>query len=182
MLCSADVCISLAGADTSAISLRSIFYHLLKNPSTYHKVVNEIDEADAGGRLSRIVSYEESLRLPYLQAVIKEAHRICPPVGMMLERVVPPGGAAFGDTLLPGGTIVGINSWVPCRDASIYPEPNTFRPERWLEADEGRLKLMERNHFVVSQMPDKPIWTMITDWDRSSAQATAAALGRMLLW
>lgn len=57
---------SLAGSDTTAIVLRACFYYLLKNPRCYTKLVAEIDEADASGRLSRFVSHDESLRLRYL--------------------------------------------------------------------------------------------------------------------
>lgn len=57
---------SLAGSDTTAISLRACFYYLMKTPSTHKKLMAEIDEADAKNQLSDFVTYEESLRLPYL--------------------------------------------------------------------------------------------------------------------
>jgi cytochrome P450 len=57
---------SLAGSDTTAISLRACFYYLIKNPKTYQNLVAEIDEADKRGQLSTYVTYEECLRLPYL--------------------------------------------------------------------------------------------------------------------
>ena len=69
-----------------------------------------------------------------------------PAVGQLLERVVPEGGARLGDFSLPEGTVVGMNPWVAARDQSTYgPDAYSFRPERWLEADAERLKVMERN-------------------------------------
>lgn len=63
----ADYTISrLAGSDTTAISLRAIFYYLIKNPRTYQKLVLEILDADRTGKLSIFVKYEECLKLPYL--------------------------------------------------------------------------------------------------------------------
>lgn len=47
-------------------------------------------------------------------------------------------------------TIVGINSWVAHRDASIFgPDANQFKPERWLTSDKEKLSLMERNWMPV---------------------------------
>ena len=57
---------SIAGSDTTAISLRAIFYHLMKNGRVYKKLQEEIDVADQEGKLSEFVTYEECLRLPYL--------------------------------------------------------------------------------------------------------------------
>jgi cytochrome P450 len=36
---------------------------------------------------------------------------------------------------VPGGTIVAINPWVVARDESVVgPDPDCFKPERWLTA------------------------------------------------
>jgi cytochrome P450 len=56
----------LAGSDTTGISLRSIFYYLLHDKSTYKTLQNEIDEADRAGKLSPIITFSESLELEYL--------------------------------------------------------------------------------------------------------------------
>jgi hypothetical protein len=56
----------LAGSDTTAISLRAIIYFLVKNASAYHKLQEEIDEADQSGRISKYITYAECLELPYL--------------------------------------------------------------------------------------------------------------------
>ena len=64
-----------AGSDTTAISLRAILYYLLKNPSTMRKLEKEIDDMAEKGLISDPVTYQQSCRMPYLQAVIKEAVR-----------------------------------------------------------------------------------------------------------
>jgi cytochrome P450 len=138
-----------AGADTTAISLRSMFYYLCKNPRVYDKVVAEIDSMEAEGRLSEIITFAESNQMPYLQAAMKEAMRLHPAVGMLLERVVPEEGATIAGKYLPGGTIVGANPWVVARDPDVYGQDvDVFRPERWLEANPAQLKLMERNFLA----------------------------------
>ena len=138
-----------AGSDTTAISLRSMFYYLCKNPDAYQKLVAEIDEADTQGRLSDPITFAESNQMLYLQASMKEAMRMHPAVGLLLERVVPEEGATIAGKYLPAGTIIGANPWVVARDKSVYGEDaDHFRPERWLEADATRLKLMDRNYLA----------------------------------
>ncbi|GAD97031.1 putative P450 monooxygenase [Paecilomyces variotii No. 5] len=139
----------LAGSDTTAISLRSLFYYLNKHPRCMKKVVEEIDEADSKGELSPFVTFAEGNRLKYFQACMKEALRMHPAVGLLLERVVPEGGANFGNVYLPAGTVVGMNPWVLGYDKKVYGEDvDVYRPERWLEADRETYKLMDRNYFA----------------------------------
>lgn len=142
---------SFAGSDTTAISLRSLFYYLCKNAACYSRLMTEIDDLDRAGKLSEPVSFAEANKMKYLQACMKEAMRMHPAVGQLLERVVPEGGAALSGHWLPQGTIVGVNPWVPSRDRSTYgKDADVYRPERWLEADAAHLKLMERNFLAVS--------------------------------
>lgn len=138
-----------AGSDTTAASLRAIFYYLCRTPSAYEKLQAELDSADEKGELSDPVTFAEAQKLPYFQAVIKEALRMHPAVGLLLERVVPSSGCTLGAHTLPPGTVVGMNPWIAARDPAVYgSDAFTFRPERWLEASEEQLKAMERNFLA----------------------------------
>jgi cytochrome P450 len=100
-----------AGSDTTAIALRAIIYFLLRHPRILDKVVAEIDEADRRGSLTTPISDRESIaHLPYLGAVIKEAMRLHPSVGLILERHVPKGGISVCNKHIPAGTTIGINA------------------------------------------------------------------------
>jgi cytochrome P450 len=101
-----------AGSDTTAITLSSIFYHLLKYPKTYHRLQDEIDTAAKEGRVSNPVTFKEAQELPYLQAVIKEALRMHPATGLPMQRIVPREGTTIAGRFIPGGSSVGINAWV----------------------------------------------------------------------
>ena len=141
----------LAGNDTTAASLRAIFYYLCRTPSAHQKVLAELDEAIRDGKLSDPITFAEAQDLKYFQAVVKEALRMHPAVGLLLERVVPRGGSEVGGVWLAGGTVVEINPWVAARDKEVYGEDSEiFKPERWLDADEKGLKAMERNFLAVS--------------------------------
>jgi len=82
---------------------------------------------------------------------MKEAMRLNPGVSFPLERIVPEGGAELCGQKLREGTIVGINPVVVHHDRGIFGDDAAqFRPERWLEASEEHLKLMERTLLTVS--------------------------------
>lgn len=67
-----------AGSDTTAISFRSLFYHLMRTPAAYEKLQAEIDQAFEDGRLSEMPTFQEASKLPYLDACIKEGLRVYP--------------------------------------------------------------------------------------------------------
>lgn len=74
-----------------------------------------------------------------------------PAVGQLLERLVPARGETVAGVWLPEGTVVGVNPWVVARDESVYGhDAYEYRPERWLNADEAQLRLMERNFLAVT--------------------------------
>jgi cytochrome P450 len=133
-----------AGSDTTAIALRAIVYFLCRSPQVREKMVAEIDKAEAAGDLSSPVGYKEaSTLLPYMNAVVKEAMRLHPSVGLLMERHVPAEGLDIHGHHLPAGTIVGINPWVTNRDEKYFPDPEAFIPERWLDATDEQKRKME---------------------------------------
>lgn len=82
---------------------------------------------------------------------MKEAMRLHPSICFPLERVVPQGGANISGYNLPSGTIVGVLAPIVNRSQEVYGEDaDTFRPERWLEAEPERLKMMDRTFLTVS--------------------------------
>ncbi|SMY26207.1 unnamed protein product [Zymoseptoria tritici ST99CH_1A5] len=139
----------LAGSDTTAISLRACFYYLIKTPRVTAKVREELEQQEQQGNISNPIKLEESLQLPYMQAVIKEATRLHPGVGFPLERFVPPEGATICGVELAGLTNVSMMAPVTQVDPTVYGEDaQSFRPERWLESNPEQLKLMERSMLV----------------------------------
>jgi hypothetical protein len=161
-----------------------MFYYLCKNKRCYERLREEIDNMDKEGRLSSPIAFGEASRMPYLQACMKEAMRLHPAVGQMLERVVPEGGAQFGQHWLPPGTIVGINPWVVSRERTVYGDDvDDFRPERWLDVNTEAAKGMQRNFLAVSLLSHSiPIRNLVlTPLALSLDQEGAPVLGRIFL-
>ncbi|KAI0010209.1 cytochrome P450 [Xylariaceae sp. FL0662B] len=137
----------VAGSDTTAISISATLYYMLKHPRVFRKLRDEVDGLEKPSDWAPI-TFLEAQSMPYLQAVIKEALRLHPAVGLPLERVVPEGGATISGRFFPEGTIVGINCWVENRNLKAFgPDPEAFRPERWLDTHSDRLMLMNR-HWI----------------------------------
>lgn len=138
------------GSDTTAITLRSIFYHLLKSPHCMEALLSELKQAKLS-RADGIATWNETRKLPYLTAVIQEALRIHPAIGLPLERIVPASGLQVGQYFLPAGTIVGASAWVLHQKESIFgARCKEFRPERWLDSNEQRRTEMNNAMFTFS--------------------------------
>jgi hypothetical protein len=97
-----------AGADTTWISLGSVIHYLYKYPETLRKLRAEIDSMGKDGTISDPVTFEESKKMPYLNAVIKEAQRMHAPTGLPLWRVVPEPGATLCGRFFPAGVSIAL--------------------------------------------------------------------------
>ncbi|KAL7907872.1 cytochrome P450 [Trichoderma velutinum] len=143
-----------AGADTTAASLRSIFYLSLKHPAVFRRLRDEIVNA----KFSQLpVPYAESRQLPYLEAVSRECFRYMPGNCFAQERYVPSGGVALPDgSVVPAGTALGFNAYVIHRNKEVWgDDAEEFRPERWLQADnetdeEYKNRLQQLNNVDLS--------------------------------
>lgn len=122
----------LAGADTTAIIMKSITWYILSNPAVHARLVAELDAAG----LSSPPQYEQTRDLSYLDAVIREGMRMHPVISGILERIVPPTGLTLADgRVIAPGTKIGLSTWVTSRNAAIWgADPETFNPDRWLQA------------------------------------------------
>lgn len=128
----------VAGADTTAVSIRSAIYFCLKNPRVWRRLRDELAAAGLT-KESCPISYKDSKAIPYLDAIVREALRMLPGVSLSLERYVPEGGFRFQTgEVVPPGAIVGVNPYIICRNKSVWGEDaEEFRPERWLRDEEG---------------------------------------------
>ncbi|KAE8348957.1 cytochrome P450 [Aspergillus coremiiformis] len=134
----------IAGSDTTAVAMKTLWYHLLLHPMTMHRLREELLQTQQQSKLSRpFPTWNEVSRLPYLNACVNEALRIHPPFCLPFERIVPAEGMTIGGHFFPGGTVIGMNPWVINRHRPTFGEDaDAWRPERWLE-DPARTRRME---------------------------------------
>jgi cytochrome P450 len=129
-----DECITLllAGHETTALALTFTFYLLSRSPDVEARLQRELDEVLAG----RPAGFADLRQLRFTDAVVREAMRLYPPAWAIgRESLTDP---ELGSFYLPRGAQVIMSQWVVHRSAEHFPEPESFRPERWLdERDEG---------------------------------------------
>ena len=120
-----------AGSDTTAIAVNNAMYSLLKNPKCMQKLRAEVDAALDDDEV--VAPYDKVKHLPYLRACIDEALRISLPTTFGLPRRTPMEGSSIMGDFIPGNTSVSVSAYVAHRDASVFPEPETYSPDRWLD-------------------------------------------------
>jgi cytochrome P450 len=118
-----------AGSDTTAIAMNNVMYLLLKHPQCLEKLREELDGALDEDEV--VAPYDKVKHLPYLRACLDESMRLFPPTTFGLPRRTPPEGAPVVGDYIPGNTTVSISSYVAHRDPSVFPDPETYNPDRW---------------------------------------------------
>ncbi|KAL6838259.1 hypothetical protein ACP4OV_031931 [Aristida adscensionis] len=118
----------VAGSDTVTITVEWAMAELLRNPSTMAKVRAEIDGALGG---NEAVEEPDTARLPYLNAVVKEAMRLHPVAPVLIPHRAVEDGVEIGGYAVPKGCTVIFNAWAIMRDPAVWEKPEEFVPERW---------------------------------------------------
>lgn len=114
------------GHETTASSLAWAFERILAHPEVHDRIVAEIDDAVAHGKTAAA----DLLELEYLDATIKEVLRQRPSVPMIGRRLTRP--MVLRDHEIPAGAMVSPSIYLTHRRPDLYPEPEVFRPERFL--------------------------------------------------
>lgn len=120
--------IFIAGHETTANLLSWSWYLLSQHPEAEKRFHDELDHVLRGNKPAP----EDAKRLPYTDAVIHEALRLYPPAWIIGRRALV--DVDLGGYHIPAGTLIMMSQWVMHRDARYYPEPERFRPERWLDS------------------------------------------------
>ncbi|KZO90350.1 cytochrome P450 [Calocera viscosa TUFC12733] len=95
-------------------------------------------------------SFQSLQQLPFLSAFTKEVLRFYPPVPGLLPRVVGPDGLTVRNKFIPPGTVIAMQSYTIHRDPEVFPEPDVFKPSRWMNKSEIELKAMDARFIAFS--------------------------------
>ncbi|XP_022156837.1 geraniol 8-hydroxylase-like [Momordica charantia] len=121
----------IAGSDTTSATLQWAMAELLRNPDKLAKATAEIRQV-----LGKNKPVEEAdiPRLPYLQAVVKEACRLYPVAPLLLPRKAQR-EVEIGGFTIPKDAQVLVNAWAIGRDPRSWENPESFEPERFLASE-----------------------------------------------
>ncbi|KAH7113994.1 cytochrome P450 [Dactylonectria estremocensis] len=125
-----------AGADTTSIALTHVLDLLIKHPLQMQKLRAEIAAVLDEGE--EVAPYDKIKDLPYLKACLDEGLRLIPPVSAGLPRRTPLEGAQILGKWIPGDTSVSMTIWGAHHNGDLFPDPEAFKPERWLDPEERR--------------------------------------------
>lgn len=139
--------IVFAGADSTAVMLATILFHLVQNPNARGRLLEEIRASKEN------VVAQDPQRLPYLRAVVKEGLRLGMANPTRLTRVVPASSSAAGFNVdgvhVSPRTVVGCAAYMLHHDPDVFPEPFAFRPGRWLQ-NEKEVHIGEKSLDVAN--------------------------------
>lgn len=121
-----------AGHETSATALAWWSRLVAERPDVLHKLQHELAEMLQGREPTAV----DAPKLDYLQATLKEAMRLYPPIpALMSRRAVR--DIRIGEWLIPRGSMLRMAPWVAHHDARWFPDPEAFRPERFVASAEA---------------------------------------------
>ncbi len=115
-----DELMTLLSDGPTSSSLAWVFERLLRHPEKLARLREEIDAGQGG---------------EYMDAVVQETLRLCPPVPVVARRLLEP--MELGGYALPVGATVAPCVYLIHRDERFYPRPRSFVPERFLERPPG---------------------------------------------
>ncbi|KAJ8752828.1 hypothetical protein K2173_008563 [Erythroxylum novogranatense] len=117
----------IAGTDTTTSTVEWAMAELLKNKEAMKRACQELKTEI---KTSPIKESHVS-QLPYLNACLKETLRLHPPVPFLLPRVAAETCKIMSYTV-PKNSQVLVNVWAMGRDPSVWEDPLSFKPERFL--------------------------------------------------
>ncbi|KAF8259814.1 CyP450 monooxygenase [Lactarius quietus] len=116
-----------AGADTTVSIILTFFLAMLMNPAAQDQAQEEIDRVIGTDRLP---TFEDESKLPFVSALSKEVFRwqqVAPfaiPHRLMEDDI-------YNGYFLPKNSIILGNAWAILHDDRLFPDPFTFKPERF---------------------------------------------------
>jgi sterol 14alpha-demethylase len=124
----AFISMMFAGHHTTSGTAAWTLIELLRHPDELAAVVEELDGLYANGEE---VSYQALRAMPRLEAAIKEALRLHPPLILVLR--VAKRDLEVGGFRIDAGKMVGASLAVSNRMAEDFPDPDVFVPARYLD-------------------------------------------------
>ncbi|PFH48808.1 hypothetical protein AMATHDRAFT_149066 [Amanita thiersii Skay4041] len=128
----------VGAADTTLSTVQSLFLAMAMHPEVQRNAQEEIDTIVGSKRLP---DFTDRSSLPYINAIAKEAMRWQPVLPLGTPHMTTQDDEYEG-YFIPKGTIVMGNTWAILHNEEMFPDPEVFRPERFL-SDTSNLKVSD---------------------------------------
>ena len=120
------VTLMFAGHDTTTSTLSFMLYELAHHPDALAALVGE-QEVVLGGQAPGAAQLER--QMPVLDMTLDETLRLYPPAWIGPRRAVA--DFEFEGHMVPKGAYVNYSSWASHRLPQVFPDPDSFIPERF---------------------------------------------------
>ncbi|KAF9478018.1 cytochrome P450 sterol C22-desaturase [Pholiota conissans] len=162
-----------ASQDAMSSGLIYGFQHLSDHPEVYAKVKEEQDRVRQGN-YSNPLTLEMMDQMTYLNAVVKESMRVKPPV-LMVPYKATKAFPITSDYTVPAGSMIIPSFFNSLHDPEVYPDPEAFIPERWLDP-QGSANQNPKNYLVFGSGPHRCIGLEYAQTNIALVLATAVAM------
>ncbi|ATZ52299.1 hypothetical protein BCIN_08g00560 [Botrytis cinerea B05.10] len=127
--------IFIAGSDTTFATTLVGILNLLLNPTVFHKARSLLDQTIGLDRLPSLKDREHP-DLLYVEYIVQEIVRWRPlsPLGVPHKSLEDD---IYNEMFIPQGTNVFFNTWAMSRDETIYKDPDSFNPDRYIPVEQG---------------------------------------------
>lgn len=144
-----------ASQDAMSSAIVYAFQLTADNPHVLEKIREE-QYRIRGGDLDAPLTFDAVEEMVYTRAVIKEVLRIRPPV-IMVPYLTTKAFPVSENYTVPKGSMIIPAFWNSLHDETCYPEPDVFKPERWLQNEDGSAPLAESKpqNYMVSHEKER---------------------------
>jgi len=134
-----------ASADTTITTVSHFLLAMMHHPEALAKAQKEIDSVIGTDRLP---TFQDRSSLPYMECILSETWRWGVPVPLNLPHRLMEDDVYKGMHIPKGSMIFG-NIWAMMHDERLYPNADTFNPDRFLEpADEDLKRRRDPRNYV----------------------------------
>lgn len=130
----------IGSMETTVKSLLWTLYCLSKEKECQARLQNLIDIALKG---EKEMTAEIMREMRYMKACVWESLRMYPPAPVLV-RELQTDSKIHGHRVKKGETVM-ISLWSVARDKKIFPQPEKFLPDRWLDSSQPRLQKLYKS-------------------------------------
>ncbi|KAM7207241.1 cytochrome P450 monooxygenase sdnE [Naviculisporaceae sp. PSN 640] len=138
-----------AGLETTAWTLALGSFYILHDPQIHSRLRDELVAAIPNA--DQIPPWATLETLPYLTAVIRETLRMSMGVIERLVRINrdPSSPWVYNGITIPPNVAVSMDQYHMLMNENLFPEPGTFRPERWLDDPRAPDGIHPLTHYLT---------------------------------
>jgi 3-hydroxyphenylacetate 6-hydroxylase len=124
------------GLDTLTTLVAWSIALLAQRPDVQEKALSEISQHYSTSE--PLCDPDDDHKCEYIGALVKELLRFYTVLRLSLPRASVKDVVFEGKTI-PSGSVIFLNAWACNMDEAVWSDPETFRPERWLEQPDAPL-------------------------------------------